>query len=84
MEAKKFFDELQERIRKTRSSEQMHIFAQRAADVITTAYDLWQQSPNFGNTRPNATAEQVAAADQLIEMGVVEAILGRGRRYLRR
>jgi hypothetical protein len=83
MDAKQFLDELDKKVRATRPNQQSHIFAKRAMNVITAAYDLNPNSSNFGNVRKEATPEQIEKANKLIELGITEAIYGKGRVYLR-
>ena len=74
-----FVSELDNIIRTTGSNQQAHIFAQRARNVVTNAYDgnavvRWQQRPGVDTTN----------ADKLITMGKSEAVFGRGRSLLRK
>ena len=84
MDAKKFLDELDAKIRNTGSNQASHVFAQRAMNVITTAYDLYPKSSEFGKVRKSATPEQIARANELIEMGFEKAIFGAGRDLLQK
>ena len=54
------------------------IFAQRARYIINAAYSTW------GIVFAIGSDEEMAKADKLMDMGITEAIYGRGRAMLRK